>query len=150
MKYVIEAEVLIEFKSLVDRFDYEQGEKFDGFKYEPVQDAAKRYSDGEDRFFKMFDSAVDKVNETIWAVDDYLKFYTGRTLEEYFTVNFAGLDCVKLNRESVVLDCDDNSEIDREKLFRLIRDRFHDVMLFGEIARYTDNARFGKLEIEYR
>lgn len=108
MKYTIRAEVLIEFKSLVDRFDYEQGEKFDGFKYEPVQDIAKRYSDGEDRFFKMFDSAVDKVNETIWAVDDYLKLYTGRNLEEYFTVNFAGLDYAKLNRESVVLECDNN------------------------------------------
>lgn len=30
------------------------------------------------------------------------------------------------------------------------RDHVNDVMLFGEIARYTDNARFGELEIEYR
>lgn len=56
----------------------------------------------------MFDYAMNRVEETIWAFGDYLKFYTGRTLEEYFTVNFAGLDYVKLNRESVVLDCDDN------------------------------------------
>ena len=102
MEYVIEAEVHIEFKRLVDRFDYKCGEEFDGFKYEPVQDAAKRYSDGEDRFLKMFDYAMERVNETIWAVDDYLKLYTGRVLEECFTVNFAGLDYVKLNRESVV------------------------------------------------
>lgn len=108
MEYVIEAEVRIEFKRLVDRFDYKRGEEFDGFKYEPVQDAAKRYSDGEDRFLKMFDYAMERVNETIWAVDDYLKLYTGRALEECFTVNFAGLDYVKLNRESVVLNCDDN------------------------------------------
>lgn len=51
---------------------------------------------------------------------------------------------------SIEVTLDDNSEIDREKLFRLIRDRFHDVVLFGEIAGYTDNARFGELEIEYR
>lgn len=36
MEYVIEAEVRIEFKRLVDRFDYKCGEEFDGFKYEPV------------------------------------------------------------------------------------------------------------------
>jgi hypothetical protein len=108
VQYVIEAEVRIEFKRLVDRFDYKHGEEFDGFKYEPVQDAAKRYSDEEDRFLKMFDYAMDRVNETIWAVDNYLKLYTGRVLEECFTVNFAGLDYVKLNRESVVLNCDDN------------------------------------------
>lgn len=108
MKYTIRVEALIEFKSFVDCFDYKEGEKFDGLKYEPIQDIAKRYSDGEDRFFKMFDSAISKVDETIWAVDDYLKFYTGRNLEEYFTVNFAGLDYVKLNRESVVLECDNN------------------------------------------
>ena len=108
MEYVIEAEVRIEFKRLVDRFGYKHGEEFDGFKYEPIQDAAKRYSDGKDRFLKMFDDAMDRVDETIWAVDDYLKFYTGRILEEYFAVNFAGLDYVKLNRESVVLECDNN------------------------------------------
>ena len=108
MKYSIRSEVCIEFKRLVDRFDYEHGEEFYGFKYEPVQDVAKRYSDEEDRFFKMFDYAMERVKETIWAFGDYLKFYTGRTLEEYFTVNFAGLDYVKLNRESVVLECDDD------------------------------------------
>lgn len=108
MEYVIESEVRIEFKRLVDRFDYKRGEEFDGFKYEPVQDAAKKYSDGEDRFLKMFDYAMERVDETIWAVDDYLKLYTGRVLEECFTVNFAGLDYVKLNRESVVLNCNDN------------------------------------------
>ena len=108
MKYVIRAEVHIEFKRLVDRFDYEYDERFDGLRYDPVQDIAKRYSDEEDRFFNMFDYAMNRVEETIWAFGDYLKFYTGRTLEEYFTVNFAGLDYVKLNRESVVLDCDDN------------------------------------------
>lgn len=42
MEYVIESEVRIEFKRLVDRFDYKRGEEFDGFKYEPVQDAAKK------------------------------------------------------------------------------------------------------------
>ena len=55
----------------------------------------------EDRFLKMFDYAMEGVDETIWAVDDYLKLYTGRVLEECFTVNFAGLDYVKLNRESL-------------------------------------------------
>lgn len=64
-----------------------------------------------------------------------------RTLRVYMVVYIA---------LSIEVTLDDNSEIDREKLFRLIRDRFHDVMLFGEIARYTDNARFGELEIEYR
>lgn len=66
MEYVIEAEVRIEFKRLVDRFDYKCGEEFDGFKYEPVQDAAKRYSDGEDRFLKMFDyllPLLDQIGE---------------------------------------------------------------------------------------
>lgn len=108
MKYAIRAEVHIEFKRLVDRFDYEYDERFDGLRYEPVQDIAKRYGDEEDRFFKMFGYAIDRVEETIWAVDDYLKLYTGRTLEEHFTVNFAGLDYVKLNRESVELECDNN------------------------------------------
>lgn len=84
MEYVIEAEVRIEFKRLVDRFNYKRGEEFDGFKYEPVQDVAKRYSDGEDRFLKMFDYAMERVNETIWAVDDYLKLYTGRILEDMY------------------------------------------------------------------
>lgn len=108
MKYAIRAEVHIEFKRLVDRFDYEYDERFDGLRYDLVQDIAKRYSDEEERFLNMFDYAMNRVEETIWAFGDYLKFYIGRTPEEYFTVNFAGLDYVKLNRESVVLDCDDN------------------------------------------
>ena len=108
MKYAIRAEVRIEFKRLVDRFDYEYDERFDGLRYDPVQDIAKRYSDEEDRFFNMFDYAINRVEETIWAFGDYLKLYTGRTLEEYFTVNFASLDYVKLNRESIELECDDN------------------------------------------
>ena len=78
MEYVIEAEVRIEFKRLVDRFDYKCGEEFDGFKYEPVQDAAKRYSDGEDCFLKMFDYAMERVNETIWAVCDEVERQLGK------------------------------------------------------------------------
>lgn len=108
MKYTIRVEALIEFKSFVDCFDYKKGEKFDGLKYEPVQDIAKRYSDGEDRFFEKFDSAINQIDKRILGFDDYLKLYTGRNLEEYFTVNFAGLDYAKLNRESVVLECDNN------------------------------------------
>ena len=108
MKYTIRVEALIEFESFVDCFDYKKGEKFDGLKYEPVQDIAKRYSDGEDRFFEKFDSAINQIDKRILGFDDYLKLYTGRNLEEYFTVNFAGLDYAKLNRESVVLECDNN------------------------------------------
>lgn len=38
----------------------------------------------------------------------------------------------------------------REKLFRLIRDRYFNVGRFGKIARYTNSGRFGEFEIEYR
>lgn len=50
---------------------------------------------------------------------------------------------------TIEVTLDDNSKIDREKLFRLIRDSFHDIMFFGEIDRYINTARFGEFEIEY-
>lgn len=51
---------------------------------------------------------------------------------------------------SIEATLDDNSEIDREKLFTVISDRYADDAWSGETAQYMNVARFGELEIEYR
>lgn len=55
-------------------------------------------------------------------------------------------------RVAVVIEAtlDNDSEIDREKLFKLISDRYADFTWYGELSRYTIRTQFGELEIEYR
>ena len=45
---------------------------------------------------------------------------------------------------------DDESEIDREKLFTLISKRGADDCWYSELDRYLNSTRFCGLEIEYR
>lgn len=45
---------------------------------------------------------------------------------------------------------DDKKSIDREKLFKLIENRYADFAWYGELSRYTIRTSFGELEIEYR
>lgn len=45
---------------------------------------------------------------------------------------------------------DDDSEIDREKLFTLINKRGADDCWYSELDRYLNSTRFCGLEIEYR
>lgn len=45
---------------------------------------------------------------------------------------------------------DDDSEIDREKLFTLINKRGADDCWYSELDRYLNSTRFYGLEIEYR
>lgn len=40
--------------------------------------------------------------------------------------------------------------IDREKLFKLIENRYADFAWYGELSLYTIRTQFGELEIEYR
>lgn len=68
-------------------------------------------------------------------------FINQRNLWAYMTVHVA-----------VVIEAtlDDDSEIDREKLFTLIENRYADFAWYGELSRYTIRTQFGELEIEYR
>lgn len=68
-------------------------------------------------------------------------FINQRNLGVYMTVHVA-----------VVIEAtlDDDSEIDREKLFKLIENRYADFAWYGELSRYTIRTSFGELEIEYR
>ena len=51
---------------------------------------------------------------------------------------------------SVEATLDDGNEIDHDKLFRLIADRYNDECWSGELANYVQTTRFDGLEIEYR
>lgn len=68
-------------------------------------------------------------------------FINQRNLGVYMTV-----------RVAVVIEAtlDDESEIDREKLFTLINKRGADDCWYSELDRYLNSTRFCGLEIEYR
>lgn len=68
-------------------------------------------------------------------------FINQRNLRAYMTVHVA-----------VVIEAtlDDKKSIDREKLFKLIENRYADFAWYGELSRYTIRTQFGELEIEYR
>lgn len=51
---------------------------------------------------------------------------------------------------SIEVTLDDKKSIDREKLFKLIENRYADFAWYGELSRYTIRTSFGELEIEYR
>lgn len=51
---------------------------------------------------------------------------------------------------SIEVTLDDKKSIDREKLFKLISNRYADFAWYGELSRYTIRTQFGELEIEYR
>lgn len=51
---------------------------------------------------------------------------------------------------SIEVTLDDGNEINYDKLFRLIADRYNDECWSGELANYVQTTRFGELEIEYR
>lgn len=51
---------------------------------------------------------------------------------------------------SIEVTLDDKKSIDREKLFKLIANRYADFAWHGELSRYTIRTCFGELEIEYR
>jgi len=51
---------------------------------------------------------------------------------------------------SIEATLDDGNDINYDKLFRLIADRYNDECWSGELANYVQTTRFGKLEIEYR
>lgn len=51
---------------------------------------------------------------------------------------------------SIEVTLDDKKSIDREKLFKLIKNRYADFAWYGELSRYTIRTQFGELEIEYR
>lgn len=51
---------------------------------------------------------------------------------------------------SIEATLDDGNDIDYDKLFRLIADRYNDECWSGELANYVQTTRFGELEIEYR
>lgn len=51
---------------------------------------------------------------------------------------------------SIEVTLDDKKSIDREKLFKLIKNRYADFAWYGELSRYTIRTSFGELEIEYR
>lgn len=51
---------------------------------------------------------------------------------------------------SIEATLDDGNEINYDKLFRLIADRYNDECWSGELANYVQTTRFGELEIEYR
>lgn len=51
---------------------------------------------------------------------------------------------------SIEATLDDGNEINYDKLFRLIADRYNDECWSGELANYMQTTRFGELEIEYR
>lgn len=53
-------------------------------------------------------------------------------------------------RVSIEVTLDDKKSIDREKLFKLISDRYADFAWHGELSRYMLWTYFGELEIEYR
>lgn len=51
---------------------------------------------------------------------------------------------------SIEVTLDDKKSIDREKLFKLIENRYADFAWHGELSRHTIRTSFGELEIEYR
>ena len=51
---------------------------------------------------------------------------------------------------SIEATLDDGNDINYDKLFRLIADRYNDECWSGELANYVQTTRFGELEIEYR
>jgi len=51
---------------------------------------------------------------------------------------------------SIEATLDDGNEINYDKLFRLIADRYNDECWSGELANYVQTTRFDGLEIEYR
>lgn len=68
-------------------------------------------------------------------------FVDPRSLRVYMNVYI----CV-----SIEVTLDDKKSIDREKLFKLIENRYADFAWYGELSRYTIRTQFGELEIEYR
>lgn len=68
-------------------------------------------------------------------------FVDPRSLRVYINVHI----CV-----SIEVTLDDKKSIDREKLFKLIENRYADFAWYGELSRYTIRTSFGELEIEYR
>lgn len=68
-------------------------------------------------------------------------FVDPRSLRAYINVYI----CV-----SIEVTLDDKKSIDREKLFKLIENRYADFAWYGELSRYTIRTQFGELEIEYR
>lgn len=68
-------------------------------------------------------------------------FVDPRSLRVYMNVYI----CV-----SIEVTLDDKKSIDREKLFKLIENRYADFAWYGELSRYTIRTSFGELEIEYR
>ena len=51
---------------------------------------------------------------------------------------------------SIEVTLDDKKSIDREKLFKLIKNCYAESAWCGELSRYTIRTSFGELEIEYR
>lgn len=51
---------------------------------------------------------------------------------------------------SIEATLDDGNEINYDKLFRLIADRYNDECWSGELANYVQTTRFNRFEIEYR
>jgi hypothetical protein len=68
-------------------------------------------------------------------------FVDPRSLKVYMVVYI----CV-----SIEVTLDNEKSIDREKLFKLIANRYADFAWHGELSRYTIGTQFGELEIEYR
>ena len=51
---------------------------------------------------------------------------------------------------SIETTLNDGNEINHNKLFRLIADRYNDECWSGELANYMQTTRFDRLEIDYR
>lgn len=94
--------------------------------------------------------ALDRALDAVYQSSDYLSacdsyrdeiFINQRNLGVYATVHVA-----------VVIEAtlDDDSEIDREKLFTLINKRGADDCWYSELDRYLNSTRLYGLEIGYR
>lgn len=79
MKYTIRVEALIEFKSFVDCFDYKKGEKFDGLKYEPVQDIAKDIVMEKTVSSRSLTLPLTRLTKEFWGLTTILNFTQDET-----------------------------------------------------------------------
>lgn len=90
--------------------------------------------------FKLYLREIADISVTTFYYRDKV-FVDPRSLKVYMVVYI----CV-----SIEVTLDNEKSIDREKLFKLIENRYADFAWYGELSRYTIRTSFGELEIEYR
>lgn len=88
---------------------------------------------------------------TIEPFDD-VKLNTNRLIKDEIFINQRNLGVYMTVHVAVVIEAtlNDDSEIDREKLFTLINKRGADDCWYSELDRYLNSTRFCGLEIGYR